>query len=429
MLAKVSPGRVKGALQAPSSKSCTQRALAAALLRPGVSIIENVGTSNDELAAMNIIQSLGARIEHRDNAVVVSSDPAIFGQGSARRSLVIDCGESGLSVRMFASIVSLFHFDIVLTGHGSILTRPMDFLDEYLPQLGVEIKSNDGRLPITFKGPLAPKDIRVNGSLSSQFLTGLLFAFSRAALKPVTITVDNLTSQPYIDLTLSVLKEFGLSVINNDYQSFDILPVKSFSSSVIRYKVEGDWSNAAFLLVSGAVSGTVTLKGLDTHSTQGDRRILDALYESGADVVMGVDSIQVNSSKRLKAFDFDATQCPDLFPPLVALAANCDGVSHFRGVNRLLHKESNRAIALRDEFGKMGVRIDLNNNEMSVHGTTKMRGAKVSSHNDHRIAMAATVAALNSQGTMEISGAEAVNKSYPGFYEDMKKIGVRLTVS
>lgn len=274
-----------------------------------------------------------------------------------------------------------------------------------------------------------PKDIRVNGSLSSQFLTGLLFAFSHAVSKPVTISVDNLTSRPYIDLTLSVLKHFGFHIVNNEYRSFDIIPVKKFASSPVHYKIEGDWSNAAFLLVSGAVSGEVLLKGMDYNSVQGDRQILDALYQSGADVRLGNDTIEVNHSGKLKGFDFDATQCPDLFPPLVALAANCHGVSRFRGVNRLLHKESNRAIALRDEFGKMGIKIELNNDEMSVHGSDKICGAKVSSHNDHRIAMAAAVMALNGIGITEISGAEAVNKSYPGFYEDMKKIGTGIVKS
>jgi 3-phosphoshikimate 1-carboxyvinyltransferase len=327
---------------------------------------------------------------------------------------------------MFASIASLFDFDIVLNGEGSILSRPMDFIDMYLPRLGVDVKSTEGKIPITLRGPLKPKNIRVSGALSSQFLTGLLFAFCHASSKPTTITVDNLTSRPYIDLTISVLKEFGFQVVNNDYQSFDVLPIPKDSNRLVRYKVEGDWSNAAFLLVAGAISGDITLKGMNMNSVQGDKSILKALYKSNADVKLNKESITVRNTNQLKAFEFDATQCPDLFPPLVALASYCTGISRIQGVHRLLHKESNRAIALRDEFGKMNVGVEINGNEMLVTGTNKVKGAKVSSHNDHRIAMAATIGSLRGHGVTEIADAEAVNKSYPGFYEDMKRIGVSL---
>jgi 3-phosphoshikimate 1-carboxyvinyltransferase len=185
--------------------------------------------------------------------------------------------------------------------------------------------------------------------------------------------------------------------------------------------VEGDWSNAAFLLVAGAIAGEITLSGADMNSSQGDKDIMKALYDSGAEVVLKKNEIFVKKRK-LTAFQFDATHCPDLFPPLVALASYCNGNTSIKGGSRLLHKESNRAIALRDEFKKMNVEIELNGDLMIIHGGGVVKGATVSSHNDHRIAMATAVAGLSAKGITHVSGSEAVKKSYPDFYGDIASI-------
>jgi 3-phosphoshikimate 1-carboxyvinyltransferase len=295
----------------------------------------------------------------------------------------------------------------------------MNFFDEIFPMVGVEIHSNGGKLPISLKGPLHPKNITVDGSLSSQFLTGLLFAFAKACKAPVSIRVKDLSSRPYIDLTLSVLNHFGFHVENINYETFILRPRDPLQAHSIKYTVEGDWSNAAFLLVAGAIAGEITLSGADLNSKQGDKNIMEALYDSGAIVSIHGKDITVRKSK-LKAFDFDATHCPDLFPPLVALAAYCKGTTTIKGVNRLLFKESNRALTLRDEFKKMNVLIELNGDLMTIKGSNEVKGAKVSSHNDHRIAMATAVAALSAKGTTTIDHAEAVNKSYPGFYKELR---------
>ena len=318
-------------------------------------------------------------------------------------------------------VAGLFNYDIIFTGEGSILKRPMNFFDEILPLLDVKINSNDGKLPVTLRGPLRPQNITVDGSLSSQFLTGLLFAFAKACTAPVSITVKNLSSRPYIDLTISVLQSFGFKIENQNYEIFSISPREPLKSHNIKYTVEGDWSNAAFLLVAGAIAGQVTLSGADQNSSQGDKNIMKALYDCGAEVVIDGKEIMVKR-KNLNAFKFDATHCPDLFPPLVALASFCKGTTTIKGVNRLLHKESNRAIALRDEFKKMNVEIELNGDLMIIHGKGEVKGADVSSHNDHRIAMAAAVAALSAKGDTVIHDAEAVNKSYPDFYKDLSSI-------
>ncbi|MGN6264237.1 MAG: 3-phosphoshikimate 1-carboxyvinyltransferase [Ginsengibacter sp.] len=422
MNVSIHPSPVSGKLKAPPSKSSMQRACAAALITPGTTIIDNFGNSNDEKAALDIISRLGATVNKLSNELVITSNDFIFHSPVAeKKNVILNVGESGLSMRMFAPIAGLFNFDIVFTGEGSILKRPMNFFDEILPLLNVEVHSNNGKLPVTLRGPLQPKNITVDGSLSSQFLTGLLFAFAKACTAPVSITVKNLSSRPYIDLTVSVLKHFGFHIENKNYEVFTVTPRKALPSSSAKYTVEGDWSNAAFLLVAGATAGELTLSGVDMNSSQGDKDIMKALYDSGAEVVLKKNEIFVKK-KKLTAFQFDATHCPDLFPPLVALASYCNGNTSIKGVSRLLHKESNRAIALRDEFKKMNVEIELNGDVMIIQGGGVVKGATVSSHNDHRIAMATAVAGLSAKGITNISGSEAVKKSYPDFYKDIASI-------
>lgn len=414
----VKPSTVSGTITAPASKSAMQRACAAALIKGGKTIFHNPGISADDKAALDIIQQLGAEIEGADETVVIKS------KGVHPVSHVINCGESGLSVRMFTPIASVYNEAIEINGHGSLTKRPLHFFNEILPQLGVQCKSNNGLLPLEVKGPLLPKNIEIDGSLSSQFLTGLLMAFSAADASDVTIKVNNLASKPYIDLTLQVMTDFGLKVPTNDnYQVFHFSskPEKTSLKSTLQYTVEGDWSGGAFLLVAGAINGDIEVRGLDVFSTQADKAILQALMQAEAIMSVEVEKINIKKNK-LKAFHFNATDCPDLFPPLVALAAYCEGTTVIEGVNRLTHKESNRGLTLQEEFGKMGVEITLQDDLMIIKGGSEVKGAEVSSHGDHRIAMACAVAALRAEKAMHIDGAEAVNKSYPAFWTHLKQM-------
>jgi 3-phosphoshikimate 1-carboxyvinyltransferase len=424
MQVTVTPSKISGSLFAAASKSSMQRACAAALVRSGKVVLQNPGTSADDQAALGIIKQLGARVDFVDDTVEIHST-GVHPVGD-----MIDCGESGLSVRMFTSIASISDRTISITGSGSLVKRPLSFFNEVLPQLDVICNSNNGYLPLQIKGPLQPKDIEVDGSLSSQYLTGLLMAYSAANASGVTIRVNNLNSKPYIDLTLDVMKAFELKVPeNNDYKEFYFKkdPSGTTTSNTINYTVEGDWSGAAFLLVAGAVAGSLEVKGLDVFSTQADKAILQALTQAGAVMSVTQEHIQISNAP-LKAFHFNATDCPDLFPPLVALASYCNGTTAIEGVNRLTHKESNRALTLQEEFGKMGIEITLQDDLMLVKGGT-VKGAEVSSHHDHRIAMACAVAALKAEGNMEISNAEAVNKSYPQFWEHLQKLKVDLSIT
>lgn len=394
-----------------------QRGCAASLLFKGTTIIRNPGHSNDDKAALGVIKDMGAVIKKLDDGSL-----QITGGGVSPDCDTVNCGESGLGIRMFTPIISLSNKRITINGEGSLVTRPMDFFDEVLPQLGVEIISKEGKLPLQVKGPLQPKNITIDGSLSSQFLTGLLFGYAASNAKEVTITVNNLKSKPYIDLTLAVMKQFGWEVENRNYEQFHFTGTNKQPSSTITYTVEGDWSGAAFLLVTGAIAGDIVVKGLDVQSTQADRAVLQALQSCGARMSIQAEQIEIGPAA-LKAFQFDATECPDLFPPLVALAAYCKGTTVIEGVTRLTHKESNRALTLQKEFGKMGVEIELQDNLMLIKGGNGLKGASVHSHHDHRIAMACAVAALKATGETVIGEAQAINKSYPDFYEHIGQLG------
>lgn len=420
----VSPSAISGTITAPASKSSMQRACAAALVKGGITILTNPGISADDMAALDIIQQLGATVRKMDDKVMIESK-GIHATGNK-----IDCGESGLSVRMFTSIAALSPAALTITGRGSLLKRPLDFFNQVLPQLGVECSGNDGKLPLNIKGPLQPGDIEVDGSLSSQFLTGLLFAYSAAGARERTIRVKNLNSKPYIDLTLQVMADFGLNTpVNNRYEEFYFgrQSIASFANDTLHYTVEGDWSGGAFLLVAGAIAGNITVKGLDIFSTQADKVILDALKQAGAVLTITDTGIEVEKTE-LKSFHFNATDCPDLFPPLVALATFCKGSSVIEGVNRLAHKESNRALTLQEEFGKMGVPVELSGDRMIIKGTGTVKSARVHSHHDHRIAMACAVAGLRAEGDIVIEEAEAINKSYPQFWQHLKELNAGVTL-
>ena len=434
MRATVHPNTIKGEQVAPASKSSMQRACAAALLHRGTTQILNPGHSNDDLAALDVIQKLGAVVELEQSAShkIKATTILVHSDGVKPIGTSMNCGESGLGIRMFTPIAALSDQSITINGSGSLLKRPMHFFDTIFPNLGIQIKSKAGYLPIQIKGPLKPVNIEVDGSLSSQFLTGLLMAYAASDATDAVIQVKDLKSKPYIDLTLSVLNAFGWKVQHQQYERFEFLAHPPLAAH-IDYTVEGDWSGAAFLLVAGAIAGPITVKGLQLNSTQADKAVMQALKAAGASIDLNEHSIHIGPvkdsagmSSQLKAFEFDATDCPDLFPPLVALAAVCDGITILHGVSRLAHKESDRGLTLETEFAKLGIRIELNLDTMLVYGGTGIHGAEVFSQHDHRIAMACGVAALCADGPITITDAEAVNKSYADFFMHLQHLGAKV---
>jgi 3-phosphoshikimate 1-carboxyvinyltransferase len=405
------PSAIKGTVKAPASKSMTQRAIAAALLADGQSIIHNPSYCDDSLAAMSIAVGLGARVEPQVSELKINGSAIL-------KEPKLNCGESGLAIRMFSPIAALYPVEITMVGANSLKKRPMFMIEEALNQLGVKCTSSDGFLPLTIQGPLSGGSCKIDGSVSSQLLTGLLMALPLAS-KNSHIEVNNLKSKPYIDMTIQILKSFGITVENAGYSIFHITGNQKYIPH--NYTVEGDWSGGAFLLVAGAINGELRINGLRTDSMQSDMSIINALEKAGADMITSEDHIEITKSE-LKAFEFNATESPDLFPPLVALASYCKGISTIKGVSRLIYKESDRAKALKEEFGKMNVKIEINEDLMFVTGG-QPQGARVESHDDHRIAMALAVSSLGAAGKVSIRDSQCVAKSYPGFFDDLRHLG------
>ena len=404
---------LSGKVIIPPSKSDGQRAILCAGLSAGKSIICNIGQSNDELAMIRNIQQFGAKVEIRENEIEID------GSINFPKNTEFNCGESGLGFRLMTSICSVFEGEHTLTGEGSILNRSQAFFSEEFPKMGLEVISNKGHLPITLNGHLKSGAYAVDGGQSSQYISGLLMALP--LLKGDSeIIVQDLKSKPYIDMTLATLSSFGIKIEVNENR-FSI-PGNQFYSPT-NYTVESDWSSASCWFSAAALGQKIELSGLSISSKQADVAILDALNSANCIVEFLKDSIRVDGEKR-RSFIFDATNCPDLFPALVVIAVGCSGKSIIRGVSRLKNKESDRGIVLQKEFKKLGVRIELLEDEMHIYGGTLMKSAKVNSHNDHRIAMCMGIAGTFIEDGVTIQDAESVSKSYPMFWDDLENLAV-----
>jgi 3-phosphoshikimate 1-carboxyvinyltransferase len=253
----------------------------------------------------------------------------------------------------------------------------------------------------------------------------LLFALCSAAKAPVSIEVADLNSKPYVDLTLNVLEQFGKKVVHEDYKVFHIDPSCFKHNEVVTVTIEADWSSAAFLLAGAAVNGDVCVNGLYLNSTQADKAILDVLNQAGADVRVGENKITVTSGTTLRAFRFDSTDSPDLFPILSILAACCDGESKIAGINRLTHKESNRITSICAMLQQFGVAFRIEGDSLLVQGQQVLNAGAVDSYKDHRIAMAAAIGGLHADGPVTIADAYAVSKSYPDFFDHLASLGAQ----
>ncbi|MFP4041997.1 MAG: 3-phosphoshikimate 1-carboxyvinyltransferase [Bacteroidales bacterium] len=416
MCMKIYPSVLKGSIQVPPSKSYMQRALIGGLLSEGITEIFNPGRSEDDRNMLQNIEKLGAKVEDKEGEMIIKG-------GLQLKDNKLHVGESGLGVRLITPVVSLFDEEVIITGGGSLMQRPMHVMEKALNNLGASCESQQGYLPLKVKGPLKGGEIAIDGSLSSQFLSGLLFTLPRAP-NTSTIYVNNLKSKPYIDMTLNILEAHGINITHDHYKKFTIPGNQAYQPA--RHFLEGDWSNGAFLLVAGAINGIIKVKGLNSKSSQGDKKILQALHDSGAKIKQNLSDYEVEKTSALRAFHFDATETPDLFPPLACLAAYCEGTSHIKGVSRLKHKESNRAEALVREFSNAGVKIELKNDDsMQITGGNP-KGGRWNSHNDHRIAMAGAVLGLKTKMPVTIEGYAAVNKSYPSFFKDLTKLNANI---
>lgn len=407
--------RLFGEVTPPCSKSYAQRALAAALLASGRTTLRGIELCRDTLSAIATIKALGAEVE-------IADDNTLYIEGGLKpRCRSLNVGESGLAARLFTPVASLHNEPITIEGEGTLLHRPMAMMVEPLQELGVKVRDGGGRLPIEVCGPMRGGRITVDGSMSSQFVTGLLLSLPLAE-RDTTIEVVGAVSTPYIDMTLETLERFGVEVMYNegDYSQFYIEGGQSYQP--VEYTIESDWSAAATIMVAAAIAGEVTIKNISTLSRQADTAICRALERAGASIIIEENKITV-AHRKLEAFEFDATQCPDLFPALVALAAAAEGVSVISGIGRLRGKESDRGEVLSAEYSKLGIDIELDYDadQMRVVGGP-VTAAEVDSHDDHRIAMSLAITALRTDEKIIIRNQECVAKSYPSFFDDLESL-------
>jgi 3-phosphoshikimate 1-carboxyvinyltransferase len=413
----VNSSKISGSINAPASKSVMIRAAAASLLAAGTSHLLNPSLCADSLAALRIVETLGADVKSDRDCVSIRGTGGLATEGFKKN--IILCGESGLCMRMFTPIAGLTRYRFIVEASSSLCSRPMETL-EALSLMGGTCETNGGYPPITIRGPIRGGRVTVDGSKTSQFLTGLLIA-APLCKEDTDIEVMDLKSKPYVEMTIDLLKHFGITIdYDEDLRFFRIKGNQHYEAQT--YAIEGDWSGASFLLVAGAIAGSIQMKGLRTDSFQADKAILEGLTRAGA-LVKIIDDYVLVEKGDLKAFEFDATDCPDLVPPLVALAAHCQGKSVIHGIERLQHKESNRSATLASEFSRLSVKIDLFDDRMEIHGN-KPVGNLIDSHNDHRIAMACVVASLNGERPVVIENYQCVGKSYPDFFRDIHAVQV-----
>jgi len=411
----IASSRIEGEVQAPPSKSLMLRAVAAAVLTEGRAVtIANPSACDDAAAALGIAEGLGAAVRREAGRVVIEA-------GARPAARVLQCGESGLALRLFPAVAALRPGEFVFEGRGSLLRRPVGMLEAPLRALGAACETMGGFAPVTVRGPLRGGRAVVDGGLSSQALTGLLLALPRAA-GDSELVVSGIKSRAYVEMTLEFLGRAGIDVSGGVPGILRIPGRQSYAPT--DYAVEGDWSGAAFLLVAGALAGEVTVCGLDIRSLQADRTVCEALERCGAGLTVG--DAGVSSRRRdLRAFAMDLADAPDLFPPLTALACFCEGETRLDGVDRLRHKESDRAAALEQEFGRLGADLRIEGNALVVRGGP-LGGGTASSRGDHRMAMALAVAGLRAGADVAVEDARCVDKSYPRFFEDLAAVGGRI---
>lgn len=408
---RVLPSSLQGKVKAPPSKSYAQRAVAAAVLGEKETLILGFPENEDSRASLEIARGLGAGV--REEVDLLRITPGI-----AEPRATLNCRESGLAMRMFTPLAALQDRHFTLRAEGTLRDRPMMFMEKPLADLGAVCGTTGGKAPVSIRGPLKGGNAVVENPLTSQFLTGLLLALPRACSDSL-VTVTGLVSIPYVAMTMELLRESGVSVEWRKGNTFHIPGGQTYSLG--RYVVEGDWSGAAFLLVAGAITGSVTVEGLNPASAQGDSCILTALELAGAEVTAGEEGVTARLNN-LRSFQFCVSQCPDLAPPLAVLAACCPGTSVLTGTRRLSFKETDRTSSIAEELSKVGVAVRKGENFIEIAGG-EIQGGTASSRGDHRIAMALAVAGLRSRDGISIQHPGSVEKSYPGFFGDLAALG------
>jgi len=412
-------GGLAGTIAAIASKSHAHRALICAALSEAPSRVLCSSVSADILATVACLNALGADITAGDGGfeIMPIGDPR---PGGAQEPIDLYCGESGTTLRLLLPVVAALGRSANFHRSGRLPQRPLSPLYEELVAQGCMLGDPNAE-PLTLAGRLEPGAFQLDGSVSSQFLSGLLLASPLLAGRSELRVTGELESRPYVDLTLDVMRASGIEITSEDGAFCCSEPQAYHAPREV--VVEGDWSNAAFWLCSGAISARpVTVTGLDPHSVQGDRALVGILQRFGAAVDCVADAVTVQGGT-LKGIEIDVSDTPDLAPALAVVAAAASGLTTITGAARLRLKESDRLAAVADVLGRLGVQVEEVEDGLTIQGGRRLHGAVVDAWGDHRIAMMAAIAAPLCDGSVAITGAEAVNKSYPQFFEDLRALG------
>lgn len=401
-----------GEITVCSSKSVAHRAVIAAALSGRDITVKNVTPSKDIYATLNGIKALGVSYIFENETVIIKKSTL-----NKNKKLSFNAGESGSTLRFLIPVFTALGNETTFLGEGRLPMRPLDDYLEIFDKNSVCYEKGECYLPLTVRGTFKETVFDVRGDVSSQFITGLMLS-SLATDKEITINITtNLESKGYVDITAKVLEDFGCSVLFKD----NTVKIKKGICSIDEYIVENDWSQAAFFLVAGAVAGDVTLRNMNLSSPQGDKEIVSVLEKAGADITIGSDFVRVVKSKT-NGFLCDASDIPDLVPILSVLGAFAKGKTHLYNLKRLRLKESDRIESTVSMLRAFGVKCESGEDYITIYGENSLCDAFVDSFNDHRIVMSSAVMALKG-GTTLIKNYKAVDKSYPGFFEDYFRLG------
>ncbi len=412
----IKPKLLKGNIVVPSSKSLGHRGIIAAALSRGISRVDNVQLSKDIEATMELMKELGAVVNIEDQNLYIDGRKMF----SYEKKLDLRCRESGSTLRFLIPLALTKDGDYIFHGEGKLISRPLEPYYEIFEEKGIKYSREEDGLPLKVSGKLTSGTYRVRGDISSQFITGLLFSLPILEGNSRIQITTKLESKGYIDLTLDILKDFGIEIENNNYKEFNIRGAQKYNCR--NYYVEGDYSQGAFFLVAGALGSSIVCSGLNKDSLQGDKVILDILEAMGCNVEESEEGIKVKPSKT-KGIEIDASNCPDLVPILTVLASLSEGETKIVNAKRLRIKECDRLHAITKELNKLGANIIELEDSLIISGVNELKGGEVDSHNDHRIVMALAIAATRARGNVIINNPSAVEKSYPNFFKDYFKLG------
>lgn len=415
---KFSPFVPNGTVNVPPSKSDVHRAIICAAMANGVSRISPVALSNDIKATIGCIKALGADAVLENNVLTVDGTNMY-----KNKTALLDCGESGSTLRFFIPIAAVGNVNATFVGKGKLPQRPIGIFTEALPKAGTVCKT-EGGLPLEIKGQLKSGIFEIPGNVSSQFITGLLLALPILEGDSEIVLTSPLESVGYIAMTIRTMKQFGVNIDTTE-KGWHIKGGQSYKTC--DYTTDGDWSQAAFFMVLGAIGGKVTVKGVAKDSTQGDKKCAEILARFGAKVTQLDNEVTVEKGE-LKAITIDASQIPDLVPVLSVCAAFAEGTTKIINAERLRIKECDRLKATAELLNNLGGKVKELSDGLEITGVSSLKGGNVNGYNDHRIVMSAAVCAARSDEDITATFAMSINKSYPDFYIDYNSIGGKANV-